>query len=320
MSEQVNYQELEQLVNDQPRVHGTAFYQDARPRTQKIYDQTIQMGWDILADRNTAQPSPQTMVDMAVQSINTAIKALKSNPVLSASTPKLPKPNSVRSEVRPAEAVASTASDQSSTTSSAPASAHEQPTQTTAAESGQLKADAHTTTNSTADPAPATAPTTPQPTIAPSQPATAQPTEVTQPTADGETHSDQLGTQATAAPSAGSESVAAESATPDTAASQETAAAATGSTASEKSASAASELTTAEKAADNAATAMSSTPASDAAPASQTAGTEKKDPSTNKKRNLPMVVRQKPNWHLLPQAIWRGLQWTLGSKTVLKTK
>lgn len=237
MSEQVNYQELEQLVNDQPRVHGTAFYQDARPRTQKIYDQTIQMGWDILADRNTAQPSPQTMVDMAVQSINTAIKALKSNPVLSASTPKLPKPNSVRSEVRPAEAVVSTASDQSSTTSSAPASAHEQPTQTTAAESGQLKADAHATTNSTADPAPATAPTTPQPTIAPSQPATAQPTEVTQPTADRETHSDQPGAQATAAPSAGSESVAAESAAPDTAASQETVAAAMGSTASEKSAS-----------------------------------------------------------------------------------
>ena len=77
MSEQVDYRELERLVVAQPQVHAADYYINARPRTQVVYDQTIQMGKSILEERDTVQLSPQTMVDMAVQSINNAIKALK---------------------------------------------------------------------------------------------------------------------------------------------------------------------------------------------------------------------------------------------------
>ena len=77
MSEQVDYRELERLVTAQPQVHAADYYINARSRTQVVYDQTIQMGKSILEERDTVQLSPQTMVDMAVQSINNAIKALK---------------------------------------------------------------------------------------------------------------------------------------------------------------------------------------------------------------------------------------------------
>lgn len=77
MSEQVDYRELERLVVAQPQVHAADYYINARSRTQMVYDQTIQMGKSILEERDTVQLSPQTMVDMAVQSINNAIKALK---------------------------------------------------------------------------------------------------------------------------------------------------------------------------------------------------------------------------------------------------
>lgn len=79
MSTQVNYRELERLVSDQARVHGTDYYRNAPTRTRSVYDQTVWMGKSILEERDGAQLSPQTMVDMTVQSINNAIKALKSN-------------------------------------------------------------------------------------------------------------------------------------------------------------------------------------------------------------------------------------------------
>lgn len=166
MSEQVNYQELEQLVSDQSRVHDAAFYRDARPRTQKIYDQTIQMGQDILADRDEAQPSPQTMVDMVVQSINTAIKALKSNPVLSASAPKSTVSNAAQPEVRPSEAVTqATAPHQPSAAPSTPttsASASSQPTHSQSTAAAQSTSDADSSTSAKASSNAVSSPSTPQ--------------------------------------------------------------------------------------------------------------------------------------------------------------
>lgn len=64
MSTQVNYQELERLVSDQARVHGTDYYRNAPTRTRSVYDQTVWMGKSILEERDGAQLSPQTMVDM----------------------------------------------------------------------------------------------------------------------------------------------------------------------------------------------------------------------------------------------------------------
>lgn len=77
MSEQVDYRELEKLVMAQPQVHMASYYINAQPRPRMIYDQTIRMGQGILEERDTVQLSPQTMVDLAVQSINNAIKVLK---------------------------------------------------------------------------------------------------------------------------------------------------------------------------------------------------------------------------------------------------
>lgn len=268
MSEQVNYQELEKLVNDQPRVHETVFYQDARPRTQKIYDQTIQMGQDILADRDAPQLSPQTMVDMAVQSINIAIKALKSNPVLDDKPePKSAVPSSAQpqSNVEPTQSATQlTAPSQSASTPASSAPASPQPTQAT--EPDQSTADVDT--DSAAASAPTISPVKPRQETTPLQPTVAeeQPTTPDQPTAE-ELTSEQASAQ--------------ETATPETAP-------AGSSTADEKN--------TAE-------------------PAQKSIGTTEEKTSNH---NLPMVVRQKPDWHLLPQAIWRGLQWTLGSKKILK--
>ena len=268
MSEQVNYQELEKLVNDQPRVHETVFYQDARPRTQKIYDQTIQMGQDILADRDAPQLSPQTMVDMAVQSINIAIKALKSNPVLDdKSEPQLAVPSSAQpqSNVEPTQlATQSTAPSQlaSNPDSSAPASP--QPTQATKPDQSTADIDA----DSAVDSAPTISPVKPRQETTPLQSTVAEEQSTTpgQPTAE-ELTSEQASAQEAAVP----EAAAAGSSTAD---------------------------------AENT-----------AEPAKKQIGATEEKASNH---NLPMVVRQKPDWHLLPQAIWRGLQWTLGSKKILK--
>ncbi|MGM9907161.1 hypothetical protein [Limosilactobacillus sp.] len=261
MSEQVNYQELEKLVNDQPRVHETVFYQDARPRTQKIYDQTIQMGQDILADRDAPQLSPQTMVDMAVQSINIAIKALKSNPVLTKpeSQPTAPAPSSAQpqSNVRPFRSATQPATLSQSAVTDLSTAASLQPTQATEPAQSTTAVD----TVPAVDTAPTTSPAMSQQATAPSQPTAAeeQATVPVQPI-DTALTSESLNAQKAMVPEAAKE-----------------------------------EMPTADK--------------------------KKKDEPGKKQavnHNLPMVVRQKPDWHLLPQAIWRGLQWTLGSKKILK--
>ena len=272
MSEQVNYQELEQLVDDQSRVHGAAFYRDARPRTQKIYDQTIQMGQDILADRNAAQPSPQIMVDMAVQSINTAIKALKSNPALNGSTSEETTVSFTPSQpkVRPSQAGTQSAPSRRSSATPTSSAVSSQPAQSTTAET-QTTPDEHSNTNTLADASPSASPTTTQQAAAPSQPtAPVQPT-VAQGLTDG-----QLNAKITVTMSA----------VPKSAAPQED-----------------KDL---------------ATPTSSSAKKEENEAAAEKAPAD--KRNLPMVVHQKPDWHLLPQAIWRGLQWTLGSKRMLKNK
>lgn len=273
MSAQVNYQELEQLVDDQSRVHAAAFYQNARPRTQKIYDQTIQMGQDILADRNEDQPSPQIMVDMAVQSINTAIKALKSNPVLNASMSKANTASSAQSQakVRPSQVGTQSASSRQSSATPTSSATNSNSTQATTVEA-QATSDAHSNTNTVADTAPSASPTTTQQAAAPSQP-----TAPVQPTVAQELTGDQLNAKITVPMSA----------VPESAAPQEDKDLAT--------------LT------------------SSAASKKEENKAEAEKTSTDK-RNLPMVVHQKPDWHLLPQAIWRGLQWTLGSKRILKNK
>ncbi|MEE6639325.1 hypothetical protein PS376_07235 [Limosilactobacillus pontis] len=123
MSTEVDYRELERLVSDQARVHGTDYYQNAPTRTQSIYDQTIRMGKSILEERGENQLAPQTMVDMTVQSINVAIKALKSNATVATNT----QPDSGQSpqEARPGQAagpLASRGGDQSPVGAAAQAS------------------------------------------------------------------------------------------------------------------------------------------------------------------------------------------------------
>ncbi|MEE6651186.1 hypothetical protein [Limosilactobacillus pontis] len=123
MSAEVDYRELERLVSDQARVHGTDYYQNAPTRTQSIYDQTIRMGKSILEERGENQLAPQTMVDMTVQSINVAIKALKSNATVATNT----QPDSGQSpqEARPGQAagpLASRGGDQSPAGAAAQAS------------------------------------------------------------------------------------------------------------------------------------------------------------------------------------------------------
>lgn len=79
MSKKVDYRELQQLIADRENVRATAYYLNTRPRTRTIYDQAIAMGQDILDDRDDIKLAPQTMVDMAVQAINNALKAMKGN-------------------------------------------------------------------------------------------------------------------------------------------------------------------------------------------------------------------------------------------------
>ncbi|WP_288659215.1 hypothetical protein [uncultured Limosilactobacillus sp.] len=210
MSAEVDYRELERLVSDQARVHGTDYYQNAPTRTQSIYDQTIRMGKSILEERGENQLAPQTMVDMTVQSINVAIKALKSNATVATNT----QPDSGQSpqEARPGQAagpVASRGGDQSPVGAAAQASTatrgvqrstDEPPAPQTAAEESAPESAVQPTAPTGEDAEPtlpttvtvATTPAeTPQPTTAPEEvSASTQPTvaEVsTEPTAAFET-------------------------------------------------------------------------------------------------------------------------------------
>lgn len=327
MSTQVNYQELERLVSDQARVHGTDYYRNAPTRTRSVYDQTVWMGKSILEERDGAQLSPQTMVDMTVQSINNAIKALKSNASAKVATStNAAAPSQSPEKVRRVQAIGPVEShdgDQS------PAGA---PTQATSA-AQQRSTDEPTRSQPTAQksaPESTSQPTTPvqptEPADQPTQPSSLTPVTVatapgatTQPTAEpeGPAASTQPTEPASAQPKSAPQktSPASQPTAPAQTSGQDTQPTAPATTASGSSALSSAQPTATTQPADEEGL-TKTTPAAESAwsaAASHETSLLLVEPSrldSTRRRS----AERKTGRQSVSRAIWQGLRWTLGFK------
>jgi hypothetical protein len=76
MNKKVNFDELEKYLAAKGKIRTSYRYFNASDHSRTVYDNAVEMGENILAERADGRIEPQPMVDLAVQALYNAEKAL----------------------------------------------------------------------------------------------------------------------------------------------------------------------------------------------------------------------------------------------------